>query len=88
MVVSKWLSRRSFNDAAVMAQEIKNATQAKKERNASLFTAAQESLRRELRLDDRPRSTSIEEQHRCDCYSSRNVLKPSRPRIRVRVMRR
>ena len=88
MAVSKWLSRRSFNEAAVMAQEIKNATQAKKERNATLFTAAQESLRRELGLDHRPRSTSIDEQQCCDSYSSRNVLRPSRPRIRVRVKRK
>ena len=88
MALSKWLLRKSYEDAATQAREIKAATQAKKERNSGLFTAAQENLRRELGLGDRPRRTSPQADRCCDGHVSRHVLRPSRPRIRVRLRRK
>ncbi|MEI6844387.1 MAG: hypothetical protein WCK79_03680 [Actinomycetes bacterium] len=87
MAVSKWLMRKSFEEANAKAQVIKEARAAKNERNSGLFTAAQEDLRRELRLHDRlrPHDTGHD---CCECMNEKPVFKASRSRSRIVLKRK
>lgn len=88
MALSKWIVRKSYDDAMAKAKKIKSATQAKTERNSGLFTNAQESLRRELRLHDRVPIASMTDDQRCSCLRSGAKLRASRSQMRVRITRR
>ncbi len=87
MAVSKWLMRKSFEEATAKAQGIRDAKQAKEERTGGLFTGAQENLRRELGLHDRLRPHDTGHVC-CDCVSEKPVIRASRPRSRIVLKRR
>ncbi|MDP1719956.1 MAG: hypothetical protein Q8L08_03015 [Candidatus Nanopelagicaceae bacterium] len=90
MALSRWISRKSFGDAMLKAEQLKIAAEAKERRNSGLFTEAQQNLRRELQLHDRDKPS--EATHTClYCHSdqlSHVRIKPSRSMTTVRITRK
>ncbi|MFA5918611.1 MAG: hypothetical protein WC800_03620 [Candidatus Nanopelagicaceae bacterium] len=89
MALSRWIARKSFNDAMLKAEQLKIAADAKERRNSGLFTQAQQNLRRELQLHDRGKSSEAVQTCQC-CNGGKFIqtLKPSRSMTRVRITRR
>jgi hypothetical protein len=87
MAVSKWLMRKSFDEAAAKAEQIKIATKIKDAKNAGLFTPSQEKLRQELGL--RGNQDLISQVHCqtcvCDNHRIKKVFRPSRQKLRLKL---
>ena len=86
--MTRWIPRKSFDEAMMKAEKLKNAAEARERRNSVLFTDAQENFRRELGLHDL-KVTSKNVSHECPyCKGSQVRIKPSRSKTRVRITRR
>lgn len=81
MAVSKWLMRRTFDEAASKAEALKAAAEIKKNRNSGLFIPSQENLRRELGLGDQVRT---EDHVCCTCDQNKTQMRPSRSHLRIK----
>ncbi|MDP1712274.1 MAG: hypothetical protein Q8K86_07435 [Candidatus Nanopelagicaceae bacterium] len=89
MALSRWIARKSFDDAMLKAEQLKIAAEAKERRNSGLFTLAQQNLRRELQLHDRDKpSKEVQTCQRCNGERIHARIKPSRSMTRVRITRR
>jgi len=86
MAVSKWLMRKSFDEAAAKAEQIKIATKIKDAKNAGLFTPSQEKLRVELGLREN-RSEAERHCKMCNCGKGIRVMRASRSRTRLVISR-
>ncbi|MCX6430039.1 MAG: hypothetical protein NTX12_03550 [Actinobacteria bacterium] len=82
MAVSKWLMRRTFDEAASKAEALKAAAEIKKNKNSGLFTPSQENLRRELGLGNQ---VGIEGHVCCTCDQIKTQMRPSRSHLRIRI---
>jgi hypothetical protein len=85
MAVSKWLMRKSFDEAAAKAEQIKIATKIKDAKNAGLFTPTQEKLREELGLHSKEVHSTTSHCDGCNCLKAGRIARASRPRTRVIV---
>jgi hypothetical protein len=83
MAVSKWLMRKSFDEAAAKAEQIKIATKIKDAKNAGLFTPTQEKLRVELGLVQKQTLGDKFHCEGCNCRTATQIQRPSRSRTRV-----
>ncbi|MBI3429164.1 MAG: hypothetical protein HY050_03715 [Actinobacteria bacterium] len=88
MALTRWIPRKSFEEAMVKAENLKRAVAARERRNSLLFTEAQENFRRELLLHPRD-EMPIAQNYDCPfCQGSPPRIRPSRSPIRVRITRK